>query len=620
VGKVEAQTSTAASGQRHQYQYPVRMMGDVGPFFRDRTLVLDQSQQFLSCRDEVGQELWKINLQTTGRRGQIFNPVANHARMHGHLLLIARGQYVHAVDTLGTDDKGTPRQLWEESLTEGAAGNNAVNFNRFNVGGKWQIVATDAYGQPIGPVGPVNGQHVVFQRQRKLIAVDPLTGKEAWIRNDVDPGSDIFGDEELLFVVPPDRTEAVVLRAVDGKRIDRRAVPPANQRLATLGRQVLCWTEEGGKHTLKLLDAWAQKELWKKQFAIGAKTALIDLDEIGVVDLDGNVSIIDVRSGKTQISQKVQPEANMNELYLMRSPDRYILITSKPYQQNNQNLFVSAVNGGVDNPIINGTVHLFDRNTGKLVRSTLVERQAMTLNQPMGLPVLAFACRVYDRLGKRNRDPYELLCVDKRSGEIVYNEKLSLQLNGMDLEGKGEDREVKIKLIQGGITFKFTDQPYDKKVQQPAGEEKADDKSGDKDKAKVGQANPAAPNGVLPGNAGPIPVQVRPVPAQLAPARRIEAKPEKGEKPEAKPDPNNAKPNDAKPNDAKPAPKEEKAEKAPENSSRQRGRGLRLVKANKPNEKDNNEQGAVVEVEIADVAIEAVELIPVPAVPVPAPR
>ena len=60
-----------------------------------------------------------------------------------------------------------------------------------------------------------------------MIAVRSLTGETLWTRGDIQPGSEIFGDDEMLFVVEPNSNEAIVLRALDGHELGRRPVPPA---------------------------------------------------------------------------------------------------------------------------------------------------------------------------------------------------------------------------------------------------------------------------------------------------------------------------------------------------------------------------------------------------------
>ena len=456
-GKVESDSDNRNTG-RHQYQYPVRMVGDTTPFFSERSLVIDQSQINLIGRDELGVQEFRVALQSSVRQPN-FNPMANSAKAHAHLLVVTRGSHVFAIDTLGSGD-GQPRLLWEQSLTEDIPGvAQGVNFGRRVMqGGKWRMVATDTFGQLIGSVGPTTEQFVVYQRRRKLVAVDPLSGKEIWVQNDVAPGCELFGDDEVVVAIVPDSTEAEIFRAVDGKRLGKRTVPRQEQRLSSLGRMILSWNTRGNQQVLELHDPWKDTLVWQSSFATGSQYAMVNTEDIGIVDPKGAFTVINIRDGSKLLESSIMPEPKMNEMYLLRSPDRYLLITSSPWQQGN--LFVSAVNGGVENPIIHGHVHIFDRQTKKLVASTEIDRQALTLNQPTGLPVLAFACRIYDRRNQRDPNPFELLCLDKRTGHILHEEKTNRALNGMDLEGSPDNNIVKVKMIQGGLTLKFTDQPW----------------------------------------------------------------------------------------------------------------------------------------------------------------
>ncbi len=63
----------------------------------------------------------------------------------------------------------------------------------------------------MNPFGPVNARMVCFQRMRNLVAVDPLTGDQLWVRQDVPQNSDVFGDEQYVFVLAPGKEEAAVL-------------------------------------------------------------------------------------------------------------------------------------------------------------------------------------------------------------------------------------------------------------------------------------------------------------------------------------------------------------------------------------------------------------------------
>ena len=96
---------------------------------------------------------------------------------------------------------------------------------------------------------------------------DPLSGEVVWTRKNVPAGSDLFGDDELLFVVPPDSGEALVLRALDGTCLGRRTVPAFEQRMTTQGRNVLSWESREGRPVVVMRDAFTGGERWSHSFA-----------------------------------------------------------------------------------------------------------------------------------------------------------------------------------------------------------------------------------------------------------------------------------------------------------------------------------------------------------------
>ena len=115
------------------------------------------------------------------------------------------------------------------------------------------------FGHLIGNMGPVNFDGVCFQRYRDLHCVDPLTGQVVWIRKNVPFGCDVFGDEELLFVAPPEGGDALVLRALDGQLLGKRHVRPLDKRMATIGRDTLEWGALDSNQVVSLRDSWTEE-------------------------------------------------------------------------------------------------------------------------------------------------------------------------------------------------------------------------------------------------------------------------------------------------------------------------------------------------------------------------
>ncbi|MEK6239478.1 MAG: PQQ-binding-like beta-propeller repeat protein, partial [Planctomycetales bacterium] len=408
-GKVEAKH--VSGGSSNVRRYPVESLGDVGPFFQDGDVVVDQSQMSILGRDRNGKIQWTAKLNAASAQYRGLNPYANRFRASGHVLFMWTGQAVYAVDTLSAKPGQQARILWQKNLNNQISGVAAAQGVRFRfVGGAGaarRVIATDIYGQELSPIGPAGPDFVCFQRRRELVAVDPLSGEELWVRHDITPGSGLFGDGELVFVLPPNATEAVVLRGSDGQRLGSRPLPPIAERVADFGRRWLVWSVEGGRKVLKMRDLWEKKDIWKHPFALNAR-ASADNREVAVMEPSGKVNFIDLKSGKVVVDEKVDAIANLTTLHVMRTGERRLLVASGPWVQKDGVLSVASVSGGLDNPVISGHVHGFDAK-GKKVWSTAVAQQSLPRRQPANLPVLVFACRMQIRKGGRFTNEYEIL-------------------------------------------------------------------------------------------------------------------------------------------------------------------------------------------------------------------
>lgn len=461
------------SGNKGWRYFPVELRGKLEPFYGPGSLQLDQQQRKFIGRDAFARQTWEASIAEDNNRFNHIgiNPFANHAQTFGHLVVISTGQYVFAIDTLATANSGQAKVLWKHNLFQSMAGvqaNAAVRFQFINRGGQQVLVPQDISGQPLGPVGPVTSEYCCFIRRRDLIVLDPVSGKEMWVRHDCPAGSDLFGDEEYLVVIAPGSDRAMVLRALDGQKIAEVQVPGESQRLDTFGRYVVAWVNKGNQETLRVIDVVAQKDVWTKSFATGSKATMVDSgDEIAVYEPSGKFTVCDVATGKTIVDAKLDADNQVSEVHVVRSSDRYVAIINRPFRGNNQQVFFTPINGGADNPIVNGTVYGFDRQSGEKLWATPVENQAFSLRQPSELPLLIFACRVQRRMGQVYSNECDLLCIDKRNGRIVYNQNIkNEQVNGIDIEGDPVAGTVDVKLTQSVVRLTMTSEPW---PAQPAG-------------------------------------------------------------------------------------------------------------------------------------------------------
>jgi hypothetical protein len=94
----------------------------------------------------------------------------------------------------------------------------------------------------------------------------------------------------------------------------------------------------------------------------------------------------------------------------------------------------------------------------------VVAQQGLLLSQPSQLPVLVFVRQVARPGVGSARDPRtSILCIDKRTGRVVYeNEQLQGTLIGnFELSGDPKARTVSLSVASKLVTLTFTDDPVD---------------------------------------------------------------------------------------------------------------------------------------------------------------
>lgn len=461
--------------------YPLEFRGPRGAYFADQTVEMDQSQQGLVGRNALGIEQWRVSLgDPQNRRPMNLNPSISHVRADGHLLMLSLGYEIVAIDVLGGGPDKPARVLWRVDLTDSLAGLPGMqNVHPRVVQMPWGVprfMAADPNGRPIGTTGPVTPRYASFIKQRALHVVDPLSGKVLWIRHDVDPGSDLFGDDDYLFVTPTgdnqngrDSGVATVYRTADGEKVNDVKLPRPEQRVASFGRRLLAWTQENGKAVLKLVDGLDGRVVWSESFTSDAKLWPIDGSEAAVFTRAGKLTVLGLADGAKRLEATVMPEPQLSDAFVFRTDDSYLLVTNSPLRQRD-GVNIQPVPGGFGNPLINGYVYGFDRGTGKQTYRTRVAGHGLTLNQPSELPMLVFASQRYEQLprGQMRSPEAVFFCIDKRTGRTLYDRKLTAPLNMVDLVGEPDRNAMVMKTLRNSLRFTFTDEPVTENETAPA--------------------------------------------------------------------------------------------------------------------------------------------------------
>ena len=471
TGKVTAtKPAERAVEQRNRRQFvEVALRGDRGPFFSQTFISLDQRTPLIVGRDGLG----KVDFRSTlhGQRMPKVNSNSNYfyGLASGHLLLISLGDQVVALDTLGSAGEQRDRVLWQEDVVGKIPGtqfgSQPVSGKKNKVpGGRPRFRAVDSKERTVGVLGPITQNGVAFQSQGNLKCVDPLTGALLWTRTDIPSGSELFGDDELLLVIPPDALEAQVYRMRDGTSLGSCQVPPESERMAFLGRRILQASTPPlqRNYELKLIDPWKNVDIWSRSFASRPRTWMVDDDVIGTMETSGKFVLLSLADGQALIDELLEPEPSLGAIYLMRSSDQYLLITNgqAPPRSNNRRVLPASRNPST--PLVSGHVYAFDRQTLKPmwpVPATISQR-SLSLSQPRELPVLTFVQHFVPNNNQRQRKrKTSVLCLDKRTGRKLYATELTIANGPYRLLGDKAEKTVSFVTASSAFKLKFSDEP-----------------------------------------------------------------------------------------------------------------------------------------------------------------
>jgi hypothetical protein len=290
-GRVLVERQKIAAGEQHDRFQSLRVEGSVDPSLHGYRFFLDQIQQSLAVVNPYGHVELTVPLAGSGDPTVGFDTRGRcHAKLAGHLLVVSFGEKIAAIDLVGPSGVARGNILWEAATIEPFEGLTAqVTYPQMvrqsrgyrTYGAARKGHAHDDAGRPLGWLGPAGPSGVVFQAQGELRSVHPLTGEINWLRRDVPPGCVLFGDDEFVFALPHQDTEAFVFRAADGQRLGTRAVAPLDEQYATYGRRILRWstaTPDGGQpmKLLELADAWTGEKVWTKQFHVDARICSVE--------------------------------------------------------------------------------------------------------------------------------------------------------------------------------------------------------------------------------------------------------------------------------------------------------------------------------------------------------
>lgn len=437
---------------------PVDLRGPLGSFFAEATVEFEANpRQSVIGRDGWGREQWRVGLRDRDMANLGFSPSANHARAAGHLLVLSLGYQLLGIDTLGAPNAA--RVLWKQELLEPLAGTGRqlmMNPQRmvFAGGIGQRVQQLDTSGRVLGNTSPVAAGTLCFQRTRTLVAIDSMTGETVWTRQDIPAGCELFGDEELLFVVPPNSGEAMVFRLADGADVGRRELPTDEQRLLASGRGLLVWEPQGDRGTLRWFDVWKQQDAWRTQIDSHSKFSVVGEEAVAVMRPNGHLTVFSLPDGELALDARLEREPSLERVFLLRSPEIDVVVTGRQVRQRQVMPMIGPVGATA---LVNGHVYGFNRHTGEKLYGRPIQNKGLMLNQPARVPVVVFASNEQRQNGQQMLRA-DLLCIDRRTGRIVLDQSAPQPMQGTPhIVGDPEKHEVMVQTSSRTWRLEFTD-------------------------------------------------------------------------------------------------------------------------------------------------------------------
>ncbi len=429
-----------------------------------------QPQNRLLIQDGDGNVVHAVSLGN--RRLATSDYGLTHARICGHLILVSMGMEILAIDTLQTAQSSSEAILWRHDLLRPAVsiGSYQTQVQVQSLKHPWggtRGVFVDSKKHLLGGTGYLSRKGAYYYSLHALTCADPLTGETIWERDGLPLGADVFGDDEFVFVVPPESDSAMVFSAIDGRELESRPVPQLENRWATHGRNVLAWDQESvtSPLRLRLLDAWTGKEIWTEQVPLGTKATLVDSDEIAFLQPDGRLIVRGLDDAAVRIAASVDPEPSLETLHVMRSQDQYLVLAGRQVtvEPNSPAARIRSVKLGSAVPMLTARIYAFDRTSGKMSweQPVSIDRYGYHSAQPSESPILLFLRHYTPVVAEGTpRQHTSVLCLDRRDGRLlVEKDDIDSLTYTFDLIANREKQTVTVALSTKPFTITLTDKP-----------------------------------------------------------------------------------------------------------------------------------------------------------------
>ena len=407
---------------------PVEVVSRRGVLFDGWSFETDASARMLTARDPDCRVRWKVAIPPDAALGELngFNTrgAVSGAELHVQDRWLALNFGTHFVMFQAVDPDQAPRAAWQQTLRPSGMSRSEMLFAqrgmRVRVLPNGQVVPLGGgssnfriFGQLVGLTHEV----AVYIVGQKLCAAELDSGRLAWSRTDVLPGTVAASVDETAVSIQPDSTRDItLLRTLDGADLAKRRwkgndAPLWQRGTLRLGIQ----HPKLDERNLVLRDFAKDVEVWSRPLGVKDVATLIDDRDVAILEEYEDHSrwvVIGLADGREKYHAELPIELSagrFTKLFVQRQPDQDIVLIGEPSPTGNANVF-------------NGLVCSVSRTGGKRLWSTPVKNVTFDRLQPARSPVLLLVSQTGGAADPfSNQSLLSATLLDKRTGRLLYS-------------------------------------------------------------------------------------------------------------------------------------------------------------------------------------------------------
>ena len=407
---------------------PVEVVSRRGVLFDGWSFETDGSARILTARDPDCRVRWKVAIPPDAALGELngFNTrgAVSGAELHVQDRWLALNFGTHFVMFQAVDPDQAPRAAWQQTLRPSGMSRSEMLFAqrgmRVRMLPNGQVVPLGggasnlrAFGQLVGLTHEV----AVYIVGQKLCAAELDSGRLAWSRTDVLPGTVAASVDETAVSIQPDSTRDItLLRTLDGADLAKRRWKGNDAPLWQRGtRRLGVQHPKLDERVLVLRDFARNIDVWNRPLAASDVVTVIDEQDVAILEATDDqtrVVVVGLADGREKYRAEVPlplRAGRWTRLFIQRQPDRDIVLIGEPSTVEGS--------GGFD-----GHVCSVSRTDGKRLWTTPVKNVGFDRQQPTRSPVLMLVSQAGGAADPfSNQSLLSATLLDKRTGRLLYS-------------------------------------------------------------------------------------------------------------------------------------------------------------------------------------------------------